>query len=53
MVFCLLYVPCVAALGAVRGETKSWKWTGFTALYTTVVAWVLAVLVFQIGSLFV
>ena len=53
MVFCLLYVPCVAALGAVRGETKSWKWTGFTALYTTVVAWIMAVLVFQIGSLFV
>jgi ferrous iron transport protein B len=53
MVFCLLYVPCVAALGAIRGETKSWKWTGFTALYTTVVAWVMAVLVFQIGRLFV
>jgi ferrous iron transport protein B len=53
MVFCLLYVPCVAALGAVYGETKSWKWTGFTALYTTVVAWVMAVLVYQVGSLFV
>ncbi len=53
MVFCLLYVPCVAALGAIRGETKSWKWTGFTALYTTVVAWVLSVLVYQIGSLFI
>jgi ferrous iron transport protein B len=52
MVFCLLYVPCVAALGAIRGETKSWKWTGFAALYTTVVAWVLAVLIYQIGSLF-
>lgn len=53
MVFSLLYMPCVAAIGAVRGETKSWKWAGFTALYTTVIAWVLAVLVFQIGSLFV
>jgi ferrous iron transport protein B len=53
MVFCLLYVPCVAALGAIRGETRSWKWTGFTALYTTVVAWVLAVLVYQVGRLFV
>jgi ferrous iron transport protein B len=53
MVFCLLYVPCVAAIGTIRSETKSWKWAGFTALYTTVVAWVLAVLVFQIGRLFV
>jgi len=53
MVFCLLYMPCVAALGAIRGETKSWKWTGFAALYTTAVAWVVATLIFQIGSLFV
>jgi ferrous iron transport protein B len=53
MVFCLLYVPCVAALGAIRGETNSWKWTGFTALYTTAVAWVMAVLIYQVGSLFV
>jgi ferrous iron transport protein B len=38
MVFSLLYVPCVAAIGAVRGETKSWKWAIFTAAYTTLVA---------------
>jgi ferrous iron transport protein B len=53
MVFCLLYVPCVAAIGAVHGETKSWKWAGFTALYTTVIAWVLSVMVYQVGRLFV
>ena len=53
MVFCLLYMPCVAALGAIRGETKSWKWTGFAAVYTTVIAWIVATLIFQIGSLFI
>jgi ferrous iron transport protein B len=53
MVFSLLYVPCVAAIGAIRGETKSWKWAGFAALYTTVVAWIMSVLVYQIGGLFV
>ena len=53
MVFCLLYVPCVATLGVIRGETNSWKWTGFTALYTTVVAWIAATIIFQIGRLFV
>jgi ferrous iron transport protein B len=52
MVFCLLYVPCVATLGVIRGETNSWKWTGFAALYTTVVAWIAATLIFQIGRLF-
>ena len=53
MVFCLLYVPCVAALGAIRGETNSWRWAGFAALYTTVIAWIVATLIFQIGSLFI
>ena len=52
MVFCLLYMPCVAALGVIRSETNSWRWTGFAALYTTVVAWIAATLIFQIGSLF-
>jgi len=53
MVFCLLYVPCVAAIGVIRGETNSWKWAGFAALYTTVVAWIAATLIFQVGRLFV
>lgn len=28
MVFCLLYVPCVATLATIHKESKSWKWTG-------------------------
>ena len=53
MVFCLLYVPCVASIGAIRGETNSWKWAGFAALYTTAIAWITATLIFQIGRLFI
>jgi ferrous iron transport protein B len=52
MVFCLLYVPCVASLATIRAETGSWKWAGFAALYTTLVAWIAATIIFQIGSLF-
>lgn len=52
MVFSLLYVPCVAALGAIRGETNSWKWPLFSLFYTTAIAWVVATLIFQVGSLF-
>ncbi|MEA2066512.1 MAG: ferrous iron transport protein B [Thermotogota bacterium] len=52
MVFTALYIPCVAAIGAIRAETKSWKWTGFSILYSTGVAWLLATLIFQIGRLF-
>ncbi|MCJ7763800.1 MAG: ferrous iron transport protein B [Dehalococcoidales bacterium] len=52
MVFCLLYMPCAATIATIRSETASWKWAGFAALYTTVVAWIVATLIFQIGSLF-
>jgi len=53
MVFCLLYAPCVASLATIRGETNSWKWTGFAAVYTTAIAWIAATLIFQIGGLFI
>jgi len=52
MVFCLLYVPCVAAIGTIKSETNSWKWPVFAIFYTTAIAWVVATLIFQIGSLF-
>jgi ferrous iron transport protein B len=48
LVFMLLYVPCVATLGAIRGEFGL-KWAIFSAVWQTGVAWLLAVLVFQIG----
>ncbi|MGL4740040.1 MAG: ferrous iron transport protein B [Sarcina sp.] len=48
MVFSLLYTPCLVALGAIRKETNM-KWTLFTAGYTFAVAWVVAVLIYQIG----
>jgi ferrous iron transport protein B len=53
MVFSLLYLPCVASINAIRTETGGWKWAIFTAVYTTVIAWVAATLVFQIGSLLI
>jgi len=52
MVFCLVYVPCAAALATIKQETNSWKWTIFAGVYTTALAWLLAVLIYQIGSLF-
>ena len=53
MVFCLLYLPCIASINAIRAEAGGWKWAIFTAVYTTVIAWVVATLIFQIGSLFI
>ncbi len=52
MVFCLLYTPCAATIGVMKRELKSTKWTVFAVLFQLAVAWVVATLVFQIGSLF-
>ena len=51
LLFVLLYFPCLATIAAIKGETGSWRWALFAALYTTAVAWIVSALVFQIGSL--
>ena len=53
MAMVLLYIPCVATLGIIRKETGSWKWTFFAFGYTLVLGWLVATLIFQIGSLFI
>lgn len=53
LVFVLLYVPCVAAVSALGSELNSRKLTVFSVLYQIGIAWIMSMLVFQIGSLFV
>lgn len=53
LLFVLIYFPCIATIAAIKGETGSWKWAGFAAIYTTLLAWVISALVFQIGNLFI
>lgn len=53
LVFVLLYVPCIAAVSALAGELNSRKLTIFSVLYQIGIAWIMSMLVFQIGSLFV
>jgi len=52
MLFTLIYVPCAATLGVIRQEAGSWKWAAFAAAFSIGLAWVVAVVVFQVGSLF-
>ncbi|MGN6715636.1 ferrous iron transport protein B [Anaerocolumna jejuensis] len=52
MIFCLLYIPCVATLATIKKETGSLKWTGFTALFQVLVAWFITFGVYQTGMLF-
>lgn len=50
LVFVLLYVPCIATIGAIKHEFGA-SWATFSAVYQTVVAWGAAFLVFQVGRL--
>jgi len=50
MIFILLYFPCFATVAAIRKEAGG-RWAFFTVIYTTLVAWVAAFAIFQIGSL--
>lgn len=53
LIFVMLYVPCIAVIAAIRRESGSWKWAIFAAVYTVAVAYIFALLVYQIGSLFI
>ena len=50
MIFVLLYFPCISTLATIRHEIGG-KWMVFSLFYSTVIAWILATLVYQIGSL--
>lgn len=52
MLFVLLYFPCIPTCIGIKHESGKWKWAAFTALYTTLLAWGVSTLVYQIGSLF-
>ena len=52
LLFVLIYFPCIATIAAIKGETGSWKWAMFTALYTTLLAWIISAVFYQTGSLF-
>jgi len=49
VMFVLIYTPCVAALSAIKSEF-GWRWATFSGLYQFGLAWLLAVLVFQVGT---
>lgn len=52
MVFFALCCQCVSTLAVIRRETNSWRWPIFTFVYMTTLAYLGALLVFQVGKLF-
>lgn len=50
LLFVLIYMPCVAAVAAIQRET-GWKWMLFSLFYLTGLAWVVAVLFYQLFTI--
>jgi ferrous iron transport protein B len=53
MVFCLLYIPCMAAFATLKKEFGSWRWALGQAAYSTGIAYLVALIVYQVGSLII
>lgn len=51
MAFNLLCMPCFAAVGAIKREMGSWKWTFRTIAFQMITAWIVAFLIYNIGNL--
>ncbi len=48
MVFCLLFIPCMAAVATLRREMNSRKWTAIALGFQAVTAWVITFIVYNI-----
>lgn len=53
LIFNLLCAPCFAAMGAIKREMNNGKWFAFAIGYQTLLGYVVGLIVYQIGSLFV
>ena len=52
LMFNLLCAPCFAAMGAIRREMNSWKWTAFAISYQCIFAYAVCLIIYQLGLLF-
>jgi ferrous iron transport protein B len=50
MLFCLIYAPCVATVAITRHETGSWRWALFQFGSLTALAYIITLVVYQLGS---
>lgn len=52
VVFNMLCAPCFAAIGAIKREMVTWKWTLITVGYQTGLAYITALIIYQLGNMF-
>jgi ferrous iron transport protein B len=53
MLFCLISTPCIATIVTTGRETNSWRWALFQFFGLTALAYVITLIVYQLGSLIV
>jgi ferrous iron transport protein B len=51
MLFCLISLPCMATVAVTRRESNSWKWALLQVGGLTMLAYVLTLVVYQVGML--
>lgn len=51
LAFNLLCAPCFAAIGAIKREMGSWKWTGIAICYQCLLAYAAAFIIYHLGSM--
>jgi len=52
LIMTLIYIPCIASIATIKRETN-WKWTAIAVSYSLVLGWILSVLFYQIGKIFI
>lgn len=50
LAFVVLYIPCIAMLTGIFHETGKWKWSLYAMLYTTGIAYLVSLAIFQVGT---
>lgn len=51
MIFCLLYIPCIATIATIKRESGGWKFTGICIAFQLLLAWAVTFLAYQVGSI--
>lgn len=50
ILFVMVYAPCLATVVMIRRETGTWRWAMFSVAYNTLIAYLLALVVYQGGK---
>ena len=53
VMFNMLCAPCIAAIGAIKREMVTWKWTLITLAYQTGIAYIISFVIYQIGKVII